>query len=88
MSKGLLVTNIMGAHTINPISGDFSIGFSGFFIDNGQIIRPVRGMTIAGNILDVFNHIEEIGSDIMFFPHSGSIGSPSILIFGLSVSGI
>jgi PmbA protein len=88
MSIGLLVNNIMGAHTINPISGDFSIGFSGFLIENGKISRPVRGMTIAGNIFDVFNHIDEIGSDLMFFPHSGSIGSPSILIFGLSVSGI
>ena len=88
MSKGFLVKNIMGAHTINPISGDFSIGFSGFLIENGKISRPVRGMTIAGNILDVFNHIEEVGSDIMFFPHNGNIGSPSILISSLSVSGI
>jgi len=88
ISKGFLVKNIMGAHTINPISGDFSIGFSGFLIENGKISRPVRGMTIAGNILDVFNHIEEIGSDIMFFPHSGNIGSPSILIANLSVSGV
>jgi PmbA protein len=88
MSKGFLVKNIMGAHTINPISGDFSIGFSGFLIENGKISRPVRSMTIAGNILDLFNHIEEIGSDIMFFPHSGNIGSPSILIANLSVSGV
>jgi len=88
IGKGFLVTNIMGAHTINPISGDFSIGFSGFLIDNGKISRPVRGMTVAGNILDVFNHIEEIGSDLMFFPHNGNIGSPSILISNLSVSGV
>jgi len=88
ISKGFLVKNIMGAHTINPISGDFSIGFSGFLIENGKISRPVRGMTIAGNMLDLFNHIEEVGSNIMFFPHSGNIGSPSILIANLSVSGI
>ena len=88
ISKGFLVKNIMGAHTINPISGDFSIGFSGFLIENGKISRPVRGMTLAGNILDVFIHIEEIGSDLMFFPHSGNIGAPSILISVLSVSGI
>ncbi len=88
ISKGFLVTNIMGAHTINPISGDFSIGFSGFLIEKGKISRPVRGMTIAGNILDVLGHIEEIGSDLMFFPHNGSIGAPSLLILSLSVSGI
>jgi PmbA protein len=88
MSIGMLVTSIMGAHTINTISGDFSIGFSGFLIENGKISRPVRGMTIAGNIFDILNHTDEIGSDLMFFPHGGSIGAPSILVFGLSVSGI
>jgi len=88
MSKGFLVTNIMGAHTINPISGDFSIGFSGFLIENGKSSKPVRGMTISGNMHELLNHVEEIGSDIMFFPHSGNIGAPSILIANLSVSGI
>jgi PmbA protein len=87
MSKGFLIETIMGAHTVNPISGDFSIGFSGHLIENGKITRPVRGMTLSGNIMDVFNHIEDIGSDLMFFPHSGSIGAPSILIANLSVSG-
>lgn len=87
ISKGFLITNIMGAHTINPISGDFSIGFSGFLIENGKQTKPVRGMTIAGNILDIFNHIEEIGSDLMFFPHNGNIGTPSMLVASLSVSG-
>jgi len=88
ISKGFHVVNIMGAHTINPISGDFSVGFSGFFIENGRITKPVRGMIIAGNIHELFNHIEEIGSDIMFFPHNGNIGSPSVLISNLAVSGI
>jgi PmbA protein len=88
ISKGFFVTSIMGAHTINPITGDFSVGFSGFFIDNGKISKPVRGMTLAGNLLDVLSHIEEIGSDLMFFQHGGNIGSPSMLIRSLSVSGI
>lgn len=88
ISKGFLVTSIMGAHTINPITGDFSVGFSGFFIDNGTISKPVRGMTLAGNMLDVLSHIEDVGSDLTFFQHGGSIGSPSVLIRSLSVSGI
>ena len=87
MSKGFLVTSIMGAHTINPITGDFSVGFSGIFIDNGKISHPVRGMTIAGNMLDVLSHIEDVGSDLTFFQHGGNIGSPSLLISALSVSG-
>jgi len=88
ISKGFLVTTIMGAHTINPISGDFSIGFSGHYIENGKIARPVRGMTIAGNLVDLLSRIEDVGSDLMFFPLAGNIGTPSLLISGLSVSGL
>jgi PmbA protein len=87
MNKGFLIDTIMGAHTINPISGDFSIGFSGQFVENGKISRPVRGMTIAGNILEILNHIDDVGSDIDFFPHGGNCGSPSLLIANLSISG-
>lgn len=87
LNRGFLIENIMGAHTINPISGDFSIGFSGFFVDKGKISGAVRSMTIAGNILELLNHIEDIGSDIMFFPHAGNIGSPSLLVTNISVSG-
>lgn len=87
LDKGFLVEEVMGAHTINPISGDFSIGFSGFFIDGGVLSRPVRSMTISANVLDLLTHFEEAGSDLMFFPMSGSVGSPSLLISNLSVSG-
>ena len=87
ISKGFLVHTIMGAHTINPISGDFSIGFAGFLIENGKLSIPVRGMTIAGNLLEVLSNIDDIGSDLMFFPQSGNIGSPSLLLSNLSVSG-
>lgn len=87
VTRGFLVTNIMGAHTINPVSGDFSIGFSGFLIENGRTGAPVKEMTIAGNLLDLFMHIEDVGNDLLFFPSNGNIGSPSILISNLSVSG-
>ncbi|HET6363856.1 MAG TPA: TldD/PmbA family protein, partial [Nitrospirota bacterium] len=51
--RGLLVTEIMGAHTANSISGDFSVGATGFWIENGNKAYPVREITIAGNILDL-----------------------------------
>ncbi|MFC1559555.1 TldD/PmbA family protein [Candidatus Margulisiibacteriota bacterium] len=84
VKHGLLVDNIIGAHTINPISGDFSIGAVGYLIENGQLAQPVRGITIAGNLIELLNKVEEIGSDLEFF---SNVGSPSILIPEVSVSG-
>lgn len=84
LAKGILVTEIMGLHTANPVSGDFSVGASGFEIRNGAIDRPLKGLAIAGNLLDVFGHIIEIGNDFRFF---GNIGSSSLLCETISVSG-
>ena len=83
-SRGLLVTEIMGAHTANPISGDFSVGATGFWIENGKKAFPVREITIAGNILDLMKNVDAVGSDLRF---SGRIGSPSIRVKELSIGG-
>ncbi len=84
MSNGIMVTEVMGLHTANPVSGDFSVGASGFRISNGSIEHPVKGIAIAGNLLDVFSRILEVGDDFRFF---GNLGSPSLLCESLSVSG-
>ncbi|MFC1737405.1 metallopeptidase TldD-related protein, partial [Candidatus Hydrogenedentota bacterium] len=81
---GFLVTSAMGVHTANPISGDFSVGASGLWIEGGKPGRPVRGVTIAGNIKELLKSITTIGNDLRFF---GSCGSPSILVSSLMVSG-
>jgi PmbA protein len=83
-SKGLLVTEIMGAHTANPISGDFSVGATGFWIKNGKKAYPVREITIAGNILDLMKNVDAVGNDLRF---SGRIGSPSLRVKELSIGG-
>ena len=83
-SKGLLVTEIMGAHMANSISGDFSVGATGFWIEQGRKAHPVREITIAGNILDLMKNIDAVGSDLHF---SGRIGSPSLRVKELSISG-
>ncbi len=83
-TRGLLVTEIMGAHTANPISGDFSVGATGFWIENGGKSFPVREITIAGNILDFMKGVDIVGNDLRFF---GRIGSPSIRIEALSIGG-
>jgi len=83
-SKGLLVTEIMGAHTANPISGDFSVGATGFWIKDGKKAYPVREITIAGNILDLMKNVDAVGNDLRF---SGRIGSPSLRVKELSIGG-
>ena len=83
-SRGLLVTEIMGAHTANPISGDFSVGATGHWIERGQKAYPVREITIAGNILDLLQNVDAVCSDLRF---SGRMGSPTLRIRELSISG-
>jgi len=74
----------MGMHTANPISGDFSVGATGFWIENGKKLYPVREITIAGNILELMKNVDAVGSDLCF---SGRIRSPSLLIKELSIGG-
>jgi PmbA protein len=80
----MLVTDVMGMHTANAITGDFSVGASGFLIENGSISHAVKGMVISGNILDLFRNVEMVGNDLRFY---GSVGAPSLRIAGLDISG-
>lgn len=82
--SGLLVTEVMGMHTANPISGDFSVGVTGRWIEKGVKAYPVREIAIAGNILDIMKNVEAVGCDLRF---SGRIGSPSLLLKEISISG-
>ena len=84
IARGILLTDVIGMHTANPISGDFSVGASGFLIENGIVTRPVKGIAIAGNIMDLFANIEAVGDDLRFY---GSVASPSLMIKSLDVSG-
>ena len=83
LSKGILVLEAMGVHTANPISGDFSVGISGLWIENGEIKYPVKEAVISGNVLELFKRIERVGSDLKFY---GKIGSPSLLIGEMDIS--
>lgn len=84
ISRGLYVTNVMGIHTANPISGEFSVGASGLWIEEGKTVRPVRGVAIAGNLIGFLKHLMAVGSNLRFF---GSVGSPSLLVEGITISG-
>lgn len=84
ISRGLYITEVMGMHTANPISGDFSVGAAGIMIEYGELTRPVRGITIAGNLKDFLLNIEGIGNDLRFF---GGTGAPTLRLKALSIAG-
>lgn len=84
IKKGVLITNLMGVHTANPVTGDFSLGASGLLIENGKITKPVRGFAVAGNVLELFRRMTDIGNDMK---QSGSIGAPSVRVSEISVGG-
>ncbi len=82
ISEGLLVTELMG-DGVNQVTGDYSRGASGFWIKNGVISHPVRGITIAGNLSDMFKGIQAVGDDI---DNRSSILTGSILIDKMTVA--
>ncbi len=85
IDRGIFVDEMMGLHTINPVSGDFSVGMSGQFIQNGVFAYPVSGLALAGNIQDLLFSIDQIGTDLKFF--LGGLGGSTILLDNLSISG-
>lgn len=89
MGRGLLVIDVQGLHAgLNAVSGDFSLPAMGYLIENGEIARPVDQITIAGNYFAMLKDVVEVGSDLTFgLPGTAYIGSPSLWIKSLSVSG-
>ena len=84
VGDGLFITDVMGVHMIDAVSGDFSLGASGMRVEGGELTTPVRGMAISGNILELFSRVEAVGSDLRFV---GSVGAPSLLVADVEASG-
>lgn len=84
MGTGLVVTDLMG-QGINYVTGDYSRGASGFWVENGVIQYPVEEITIAGNLKDMFSQIVAIGADTQI---RGAKKSGSILISEMTVAGV
>jgi PmbA protein len=84
VDKGFFVTELLGFHTINPVSGDFSLGAKGVQINNGAAGAPVTGVTIAGNLIEFLKKITSVGSDLEFF---GSTGASTIVVEDITVAG-
>ena len=82
IARGVLVTELMGMG-VNPVTGDYSRGAAGFWIEGGAIAHPVSEITIAGNLRDMFRNLSP-GSDLVF--RSGT-DAPSLLVEGMTVAG-
>lgn len=83
MSRGLVVTELMG-QGVNGVTGDYSRGAAGFWVENGEIQYPVQEITIAGNLKDMYRNIVAVGNDVLV---QGSKQSGSILVEGMTVAG-
>ena len=83
MNRGLLVTELLGSG-VNAVTGDYSRGAAGFWVEHGEIQYPVEEITIAGNLKDMYKHILDVGNDVLI---SGSRQCGSILIENMMVAG-
>ncbi|HSC81150.1 MAG TPA: metallopeptidase TldD-related protein, partial [Chitinolyticbacter sp.] len=83
LGTGLLVTELLG-HGINLVTGDYSRGAAGFWVENGVIQHPVEEITVAGNLREMFRRIVGIGDDVLL---SSSRQVGSILIERMTVAG-
>ncbi|MBI2717782.1 MAG: TldD/PmbA family protein [Rhizobiales bacterium] len=83
VNRGLYVTELIGS-SINMVTGDYSRGASGFWIDNGELSFPVSEITIAGNLLDMFGSLTP-ADDLEF---RSSVNAPTVLVEGLTLAGL
>jgi PmbA protein len=83
MGRGLLVTEMMG-QGVNPVTGDYSRGAAGFWVEGGEIRFPVEEVTVAGNLLDMFRGIVAVGRDVLV---RGSKETGSILVDRMTIAG-
>jgi PmbA protein len=83
LGTGLLVTEMMG-QGVNPVTGDYSRGAAGFWVENGELARPVHEITVAGNLREMYLGIVALGDDVDL---RGSIHCGSILIDEMTIAG-
>ncbi|MGH8283401.1 MAG: metalloprotease PmbA, partial [Gammaproteobacteria bacterium] len=83
MHTGLVVTELMG-QGVNGVTGDYSRGATGFWVENGEIVYPVEEITIAGNLKDMYRNIAALGNDVDV---RGGIRTGSILVGEMTIAG-
>jgi PmbA protein len=83
MGTGLLVTEVMG-QGVSLVTGDYSRGASGFWVEHGEVQHPVDEVTVAGNLKDIFRRIEAVGAEV---DERGGVQSGPILVGRMTVAG-
>jgi PmbA protein len=85
---GLYVATVAGLHSgVNPVSGTFSVGATGRLIENGELGRPVREITIASDLVSMLKAVRAVGSEARWVPFGGSVKAPPMLVAEMAVSG-
>ncbi len=84
---GYLVNELQSLHNVSPLTGRFSVGFVGRRIRGGSAAEPVRDGTIAGEFVELLAGIRALGDDFDYLPGAVSVGTPSLLVEGLTVAG-
>ncbi len=83
VARGLLVTDLIG-FGVNVVTGDYSQGAVGHWIEGGRLVHPVHEVTIAGNLREMLRDVDAVGNDLFF---RGASASPTIRIRRMTVSG-
>jgi PmbA protein len=83
VARGLYVTELIG-FGVNGVTGDYSRGAAGLWIENGELAYPVAEVTVAGNLLEMFTRIEGIGNDLTLRDRTAS---PTLLVGRMVVAG-
>ena len=85
---GLYVTDVAGLHSgVNPVSGTFSVGATGRFIEGGELGAPVREITIASDLVSMLRSVDGVGSEARWVPFGGSVRAVPLLLSEMAVSG-
>src|SRR3954454_11137166 len=85
---GLYVATVTGLHSgVNPVSGNFSVGATGRLIENGELGRPVREITIASDLVSMLRAVQAVGGPGRWVPCGGSVRSAPVLIAEMAISG-
>jgi PmbA protein len=85
LERALAVTSLLNLHTVDPVSGEFSLGATGSYLERGNRVHPAQGITVAGNLTDLLSSIVGVGTDLTFGP--SGLGSPTLVISELSLGG-
>ena len=83
MGTGLVVTGLMG-QGVNLVTGDYSRGAEGFWVENGEIVHPVEEITVAGNLREMFRSVVAVGADV---DSRGLVRCGSLLLAPMTVAG-